>query len=88
MFHDDRVWCVRAAETPEVVALLLTRQTWPAGTAFETGNHFFLNDSLWKTDPPVRGGAASGGSGRPVRAGRLADAGILPLRERTRPDRA
>ena len=46
MFHDDRVWRVRAEETPEVIALLVTRQTWPACTAFETGGLLFLNDSL------------------------------------------
>ncbi len=65
MFHDDRVWRIRPAETPEVVALLVTRQTWPACTAFEIGSYLFLNDSLpedGSTDfavvkrPTVRGG--------------------------------
>ncbi|MFO0850738.1 MAG: hypothetical protein U0871_19605 [Gemmataceae bacterium] len=46
MFHDDRIWCVRPKGTPEAVALLVTRRTWPACTAFETGGYLFLNDSL------------------------------------------
>ena len=46
MFHDDRIWCVRPEGTPEAVALLVTRRTWPACTAFTVGGYLFLNDSL------------------------------------------
>ena len=66
MFHDDRTWCVRADGTPEVVALQVTRRTWPVCTAFAIGGYLFLNDSLpedGSTDfavvkrPAERGGA-------------------------------
>ena len=46
MFHDDRIWCVRPEGTPEAVALLVTRRTWPPCTAFAVGGYLFMNDSL------------------------------------------
>ena len=66
MFHDDRVWRVRAEETTEDVALLVTRRMWPACTAFANGGYLIHNDSLpddGSTDyavvkrPTERGGA-------------------------------
>jgi hypothetical protein len=46
MFHDDRGWCVRPNGSPEEVARLVTRRTWPPCAAFEVDGYLFLNDSL------------------------------------------
>ncbi len=45
MLHDQRIWCVQQAQSPEELAKWLTEHTMCCCCGFELGGYLFLNDS-------------------------------------------
>ena len=45
MFHEKRLWRIAPVLTAELLAAMLTQQTWTKCSAFRLGNLVFFNDS-------------------------------------------